>query len=1260
MNPPRALRVAFFFLLMLLFGWSLAADDPALVAHFLFDERSGTIAADNSQYGIVGTLVNAPVWTAGRVNGALRFDGTNYVNVANTSELNPANAVTIVAWVNPTGTSVSQFIVAKDNLPSGQLQYFLRVQAGGGLRMGIGTNVHNFMTSPSLIVANKWQHVAGVFDGSTIQLYVNAQPAGSVAATGVMSNNGVNVRIGWRQDGALPFRGMIDDVAIYSRALSHAEIQALYDSVVFDALPPTATMTAPANGATVAATIPLSADASDNVGVAGVQFYVDGAKLGAEDTTYPYATSLDTKTLSNGAHQITAEARDAANHKGMSAAVSVTVNNVVADTTPPQVSISSPLAGQTVSGSIIVSADATDNVGVASVQFRVDGAPLGAPDTATPYEAALDTSTLANGTHQLTALAVDTSGNNAMSAAVAITVNNPIPDNTPPLLSNGKPTGTLAAATTQALLEVTTNEPATCHYSVTSGVAFGAMAFVFSTTGGTAHAVNLTGLADGQNYKYYVRCRDVAGNENGADYLVSFDVALPSAGLRAQLLFSEGAGLATADSSGNGNNGTLMNGPVWCTGHADSALRFDGVDDYVDIGNAANLNPTNAITIAAWFNTSMTNVSQYIVGKDNLPTGTLQYFLRVQAGGKLRMAVRTNVENYLTSAPAINANTWYHITGVYDGTSLRLYLNGQLLGAPLAAAGAMANNGVNVRIGTKQDGLLPFKGVLDEVEIYDRALSAPEVLALYQGTPPPQSDTTPPTVSIGVPQANATLSGNAGIEVLADDNVGVERVELYVDGALFGADGAAPHKFVMSTALFANGAHALTARAYDAAGNVASSAAVNVQVSNTAAATRPDIIFILLDDYRYDVMPFMPLTSALLQSESVIFTNAYTSEPVCCPARASILTGLYSHNTGVYENNPPNGSATYFQDASTVATWLQQAGYRTGLFGKYLNGYENMTRFIPPGWSDWHAVATLGTLDFNYSLYENGVMVPYGSQPQDYGTDVIAARTVTFIEQTPAGQPLFAYFSPSNYIAAPRDVGSFANLPPQRPLSYNEADVSDKPLWVRKLPVMTQADHDNVDSFTKIQMEALQSTDRAVAAIVDALKRAGRWERSVIVVTSDNGMSWGEHRIVNKKWSPFEECMRMPLWMRVPGIPGRTEEAITVNVDFAPTFAEWAGVAPSTRVNGYSLVNRLQNPNSPWPEERLYEYIAISGPWPIPERRFHALRYSRYVYVEYENGDREFYDLVADPFQMENKINEPAFATTIEYMKKSLAAIRNL
>jgi len=208
-----------------------------------------------------------------------------------------------------------------------------------------------------------------------------------------------------------------------------------------DTIAPSISLTAPGSGATVSgASVTVAATASDNVGVVAVQFKLDGVNLGTEDTATPYSITWNTTTASNGSHALTAVARDAAGNQATSAPITVSVSNLVVDTTPPSIAMAAPTSGSTVSGNnVTIAANASDNVGVVGVQFKLDGVNLGAEDTATPYSIAWNTTTASNGSHALTALARDAAGNQSTSA-ITVSVNNPVVDATPPSIAISSPT----------------------------------------------------------------------------------------------------------------------------------------------------------------------------------------------------------------------------------------------------------------------------------------------------------------------------------------------------------------------------------------------------------------------------------------------------------------------------------------------------------------------------------------------------------------------------------------------------------------------------------------------------------------------------------------------------------------------------------------------------------------------------------------------------------------------------------------------------
>src|SRR5262245_11249060 len=227
--------------------------------------------------------------------------------------------------------------------------------------------------------------------------------------------------------------------------------------------------------------------------------------------------------------------------------------------------------------------------------------------------------------------------------------------------------------------------------------------------------------------------------------------------------------------------------------------------------------------------------------------------------------------------------------------------------------------------------------------------------------------------------------------------------------------------------------------------------------------TSPNVVLILSDDQRWDTLWAMPNVQADLVGKGVLFSQSFVTDSLCCPSRTSILTGDYSHTTGIYKNGPPNGGFQSFDESTTIATWLHAAGYRTGLVGKYLNGYyPKNAAHIPPGWDRWFALlqqnstTTEAAYYYNYSVTDQGVTKTYGATDADYSTDRFAAQADDFIRTTDASTPLFLAFTPSapHEPATPptRYLNSFADLPPYRPPNYNEVDVSDKPAYIQALP----------------------------------------------------------------------------------------------------------------------------------------------------------------------------------------------------------------
>jgi len=410
---------------------------------------------------------------------------------------------------------------------------------------------------------------------------------------------------------------------------------------------------------------------------------------------------------------------------------------------------------------------------------------------------------------------------------------------------------------------------------------------------------------------------------------------------------------------------------------------------------------------------------------------------------------------------------------------------------------------------------------------------------------------------------------------------------------------------------------------------------------------KPNLIVILTDDQRWDSLAVMPNVRRLLAAHGVAFQNSFVTTSLCCPSRASLLTGLYSRHTGVYGNVAPNGGATAFDDRSTLAVWLHDAGYRTALVGKYLNDYWRLgPTYIPPGWDHWVAIAQRSEIHFyGYVLNQDGNLVRHGGRPSDYITTVLSGSANTFVKVAP--EPFFLYLAPiAPHIPAtpaPVDVGKLSHPPPFHPPSLNEANADDKP-WRGTHPLWTSEQLKGLAALRERILESLLSVDRLVGTLVDTLERRAVLGRTIVVFTSDNGLLLGEHRLLGKIW-PYEESIRVPLVVRTPWAEsGTTDSHLVLNIDIAPTLAALAGITPPKPVDGRSLVDLLRGRSPPkgWRTGFVVEYLA-EGPSGRRPPAFEAVRTDRYLYVEYENGWRELYDLPEDPYELNNRTEDPSF-----------------
>lgn len=415
-----------------------------------------------------------------------------------------------------------------------------------------------------------------------------------------------------------------------------------------------------------------------------------------------------------------------------------------------------------------------------------------------------------------------------------------------------------------------------------------------------------------------------------------------------------------------------------------------------------------------------------------------------------------------------------------------------------------------------------------------------------------------------------------------------------------------------------------------------------------APSSPPNVLLIVSDDQPLGGIERMPALSQA--SGFASFGAYYDNNPLCCPTRATLLTGLNSHHHGVEVNL----DAPRFDDSSTLATWLDDAGYETGLFGKYMNlfPWERGRDYVPPGWDEWLAF-TPDAAYYDYTLLDGNGAERFGDAPSDYSTDVIAERLDEFIRE--AREPFFAYFAPyaphSPRIPAPRHDDAFATVPVELPENFNRPASGGARWWAQLPPVDAAEARETI----KGQWRTLLSLDDAVARFLSTLEEIGESENTLVIYVSDNGYSLGSHR---NRWKDcaYEECIHLPLLIRWPGHASEGEiEALTGSIDIAPTIAEAAGIEPPVPVDGQSLVPLLEGEQGFRERPILLRHVK----YPRVAPSFWGVRTERWTYVIYERtGERELFDNPADPAQLRNLAGLPQYAAVEERLERTIAELR--
>lgn len=388
---------------------------------------------------------------------------------------------------------------------------------------------------------------------------------------------------------------------------------------------------------------------------------------------------------------------------------------------------------------------------------------------------------------------------------------------------------------------------------------------------------------------------------------------------------------------------------------------------------------------------------------------------------------------------------------------------------------------------------------------------------------------------------------------------------------------------------------------------------------------RPNVVIFLTDDQEISSLPNMPYLMGQPEGSWVNFNNGFVNDAICTPSRASMLTGQYAANHGV----TLNGQGGALDDSNTIATWLDDAGYTTALFGKYSNGYpwDKGANWKPLGWDEFNG--TLGN------------------------TVQITETAVDFLESVDGPFFLNINYRAPHYGVTPSAAYRNADvLIPPRPPSMPEEDTSDKPAWVQALR-MNDSTLAAIDGRRTIAYRTLLDVDDGVRAVIETLEAQGELDNTVLIYLSDHGFSFGAHNW-ERKHCPYEECHRIPFMIRYPLLEGsRTDERYVSVVDIVPTIVDLTGVTPGLPQDGRSLVPLLTDPAYPWDNVLLFEKFYDRN---LTFSYFGA-RMPGWKYIEYDTGERELYDLTADPYELENRAGLPAYAAKQAELAEVLALL---
>jgi arylsulfatase A-like enzyme len=443
----------------------------------------------------------------------------------------------------------------------------------------------------------------------------------------------------------------------------------------------------------------------------------------------------------------------------------------------------------------------------------------------------------------------------------------------------------------------------------------------------------------------------------------------------------------------------------------------------------------------------------------------------------------------------------------------------------------------------------------------------------------------------------------------------------------------------------------------------------------------PNFLLVIVDDQARNSFqrPHMRLTFKNLVAQGTRFANGLAAPPDCCPDRAGLLTGQYPHNHGVFSNRP--GYRSLVDPRNTLPVWLHRAGYRTGMLGKFLNGYGKIA--AAPGFDRWFG--SIGTY-FGYNVSDDGVLRHYGTRRQDYSTHVLTRHAKEFLR---GSKPFFlwlGYNAPHianrrfqhtqggggpcrGRMPQPPSRAAFRrslHVPRPTPPAFNEAEISDKPRQIRSLSRLSHNQREQTRRRWHCTLATMKKVDKDLNKIVEELRVEDELSNTIIVYVSDNGYFFGEHRLPNGKGFPYEEALSVPFVVRVPraltSTPSVVHEVVS-NQDIAPTLLDYANADPCAgpddcrELDGHSLVPLLGGPGQ-WPAGRGALVEIDTKARTECACAYGAIRTRRYLYSRLSTGERELYDLREDPNELRNVAGSPKYRVRRRSLAERLAALR--